>query len=60
VGFYKSFGRPIAKVFLGAVFTYQVVYWTWVKLETDEIKEKKNGRNFSPSHLEDLADMWRL
>ena len=39
VGFYKSFGRPIAKVFLGAVFTYQVVYWLWVKLETDEIKQ---------------------
>ncbi|KAL2049775.1 hypothetical protein ABVK25_009998 [Lepraria finkii] len=41
VGFYKSFGRPIAKVFLGAVFTYQTVYWLWVKLETDEIRDKK-------------------
>ncbi|KAL2046048.1 hypothetical protein N7G274_001495 [Stereocaulon virgatum] len=44
VGFYKSFGRPIAKVFLGAVFTYQVVYWTWVKLETEEIRERNNAQ----------------
>ncbi|MCJ1300787.1 hypothetical protein MMC08_003586 [Hypocenomyce scalaris] len=41
VAFYKSFGRPIAKVFLGAVFTYQAVYWLWVKLEDDEIKQQK-------------------
>ncbi|KAK0516800.1 hypothetical protein JMJ35_001403 [Cladonia borealis] len=41
VGFYKSYGRPIAKVFLGAVFTYQAVYWLWVKLETDEIMARK-------------------
>ena len=44
VGFYRSFGRPIGKVFLGAVFTYQIVYWGWVKLETDEIKEEKRSR----------------
>lgn len=43
MGFYRSFGRPIAKVFLGAVVTYQIVYWVWVKLETDEIKGKKRG-----------------
>ena len=43
MGFYKSYGRPIAKVFLGAVFTYQAVYWLWVKLETDEIKERKKS-----------------
>ncbi|CAH0024106.1 unnamed protein product [Clonostachys rhizophaga] len=35
--FYKTFTRPIAKVVLGAVLTYQLVYWAWVKLETDEI-----------------------
>ncbi|VUC34942.1 unnamed protein product [Clonostachys rosea] len=35
--FYKTFTRPIAKVILGAVLTYQLVYWAWVKLETDEI-----------------------
>lgn len=44
MGFYKSFGRPIAKVFLGAVFTYQLAYWLWVKLETDEVKKKKRSR----------------
>lgn len=43
VGFYKSLGRPIAKVFFGAVFTYQVVYWLWVKLETDEIRDRKTS-----------------
>lgn len=36
VGFYKSFGRPIAKVFLGALCTYQVLYLVWHKLETEE------------------------
>lgn len=41
LGFYRSFGRPIAKVFLGGVVTYQTVYWVWVKLETDEVKEEK-------------------
>lgn len=44
MGFYRSFGRPIAKVFLGAVVTYQTVYWVWVKLETDEIKDYKRSR----------------
>ena len=46
MGFYKSYGRPIAKVFLGAVFTYQAVYWLWVKLETDEIRERKKSEAF--------------
>lgn len=34
----------MAKVFLGAVVTYQAVYWLWVKLETDEMKDLKNGK----------------
>ncbi|BCR90805.1 uncharacterized protein ACHE_60691A [Aspergillus chevalieri] len=38
---YKTFVSPFAKVFLGAIFTYQVIYWTWLKLETDEIKVEK-------------------
>lgn len=45
VGFYRSFGRPIAKVFLGAMFTYQIVYLLWHKLEIEEIKVRKNGTN---------------
>ncbi|KAI3334290.1 hypothetical protein F4824DRAFT_209846 [Ustulina deusta] len=36
--FYKTFGRPIAKVFLMAIFTYQLVYYFWVRLEQDEIR----------------------
>ncbi|OJJ46285.1 hypothetical protein ASPZODRAFT_67490 [Penicilliopsis zonata CBS 506.65] len=39
---YKPFVRPFAKVFLGAIFTYQVIYWTWLKLEMDESKVEKN------------------
>ncbi|KAJ9645263.1 hypothetical protein H2199_003269 [Coniosporium tulheliwenetii] len=40
--FYQSFGRPVAKVFLGALLTYQAIYWSWLKLESLEIKEDKN------------------
>jgi hypothetical protein len=40
---YKLFASPFAKVFLGAVFTYQVIYWTWVKLEMEETKEGRNS-----------------
>ena len=39
---YKTFAGPFAKVFLGAIFTYQVIYWTWLKLEMDESKVNKN------------------
>ncbi|KAI1214909.1 uncharacterized protein F4807DRAFT_455360 [Annulohypoxylon truncatum] len=38
--FYKTFGRPIAKVFLLAIFTYQLAYYFWVRLEHDEIKSE--------------------
>lgn len=41
--FYKTFGRPIAKVALGAIFTYQVVYYAWVRLEHNEVKVDLNG-----------------
>ncbi|KAI9371919.1 hypothetical protein BJX61DRAFT_543188 [Aspergillus egyptiacus] len=46
---YKLFASPFAKVFLGAVFTYQVIYWTWVKLEMEETKA---GRNQQVAALE--------
>ncbi|KAI0459798.1 hypothetical protein F5B21DRAFT_454235 [Xylaria acuta] len=36
--FYKTFGRPIAKVFLMAIFTYQLAYYFWVKMEQDEVR----------------------
>lgn len=41
--FYKGFTRPIAKVLLVAVFTYQLAYWGWVKLEHDEIMAEREG-----------------
>ncbi|KAI1166426.1 hypothetical protein F5B18DRAFT_78825 [Nemania serpens] len=36
--FYKTFGRPIAKVFLLAIFTYQLAYYFWVRMEQDEMR----------------------
>jgi hypothetical protein len=44
---YKTFTGPFAKVFLGGVFVYQVIYWTWLKLEMDEAKVEKNGQFIS-------------
>lgn len=41
--FYKTFGRPIAKVVLAAIFTYQLVYYAWVRLEHNEVKVDLNG-----------------
>lgn len=41
---YRTFASPFAKVFLGGVFVYQVLYWTWLKLEMDETKVEKNGK----------------
>lgn len=43
VAFYKTFGRPMLKVFLMAVFTYQLAYWAWAKLEADEITAERQG-----------------
>ncbi|OJD16146.1 hypothetical protein AJ78_03674 [Emergomyces pasteurianus Ep9510] len=39
---YKTFGRAFAKVFLGGVLAYQIIYWAWVRLEVDEEKMLKN------------------
>ena len=39
--FYKTFGRPIAKNFLIALVTYQVLYWSWAKLESIEFKKER-------------------
>lgn len=41
--FYKTFTRPIGKVLVLAVFTYQVAYWTWNKLEADEHRAEADG-----------------
>lgn len=40
--FYKTFGRPLAKNFLIAVVTYQILYISWLKLESFEVKKEKN------------------
>ncbi|KAL1887052.1 hypothetical protein Cpir12675_006720 [Ceratocystis pirilliformis] len=37
--FYKTFGRPIAKVLLIAMFTYQLLYLGWTKLEHNDVKK---------------------
>ncbi|KAI4868331.1 hypothetical protein F4820DRAFT_445237 [Hypoxylon rubiginosum] len=36
----QTFGRPIAKVFLLAIFTYQLSYYFWVRAEQDEIRSE--------------------
>ncbi|KAI6275048.1 hypothetical protein MCOR27_007143 [Pyricularia oryzae] len=41
--FYKTFGRPILKVVLSAMFVYQVAYYGWVKMETDEITRDREA-----------------
>ena len=41
--FYKSFSAPILKCFLGALFTYQLAYFGWMKLEAiEEAQQKKD------------------
>ncbi|KAI4642250.1 hypothetical protein J4E93_007394 [Alternaria ventricosa] len=34
--YYGTFGSPLLKCFLGALFTYQLTYYLWYKLETIE------------------------
>ncbi|USP79943.1 hypothetical protein yc1106_07217 [Curvularia clavata] len=34
--YYGTFGSPLLKCFLGALFTYQLAYYLWYKLETIE------------------------
>jgi hypothetical protein len=39
--FYKTHGRALFKALTLAFFTYQVCYWAWLVLETEEIKDQK-------------------
>lgn len=40
--YYGSFGSPYLKCFLGALFTYQLAYYSWMKLEAvEEAHDKK-------------------
>ncbi|KAF8422872.1 hypothetical protein EV426DRAFT_704615 [Tirmania nivea] len=41
ITFYTIYGRPIAKVFLIAMGTYQLLYFFWKKLETMEEQKGK-------------------
>ena len=40
--FYKTHGRALFKALTLAFLTYQVVYWAWLTLETEEIKDQTN------------------
>jgi hypothetical protein len=39
--FYRTHGRALFKALTLAFFTYQVCYWAWLVLETEEIKDQK-------------------
>jgi predicted Holliday junction resolvase-like endonuclease len=41
--YYGTFGSPILKCFLGALFTYQLAYYLWYKLET--VEERHDTRS---------------
>ena len=43
ITFYTIYGRPIAKVFLIAMGTYQLLYFCWKKLEAVEEQKGKQG-----------------
>ncbi|KAI6782852.1 uncharacterized protein J7T54_002011 [Emericellopsis cladophorae] len=53
--FYKTFTRPVAKVLLVAVFTYQLIYWSWVKLDTEETKAQADGKASNEPYSNDSA-----
>ncbi|KAK1919481.1 hypothetical protein P3342_001773 [Pyrenophora teres f. teres] len=51
--YYGTFGSPILKCFLGALFTYQLTYYLWYKLET--IEETHNTK----AEIRDLQEELR-
>ncbi|EFR01784.1 hypothetical protein MGYG_04787 [Nannizzia gypsea CBS 118893] len=40
---YKNFGRPFVKIFVGALICYQAAYWTWNKLEHEDIAHRSGN-----------------
>lgn len=42
VNVYRSHGRALFKALTLAFFSYQVVYWGWLILETEELKDHKD------------------
>jgi hypothetical protein len=41
--FYKYRSRPVFKAVLIAIFTYEIIYWGWLKLESLETKHDTEG-----------------
>lgn len=41
--FYKYRSRPVFKAVLVAIFTYEIIYWGWLKLESMETKHDTEG-----------------
>ncbi|KAF1942680.1 hypothetical protein EJ02DRAFT_344712, partial [Clathrospora elynae] len=39
--YYTTFGSPLLKAFLAALFTYQITYFLWLKLEAIEAQHEK-------------------
>ncbi|CAK7241850.1 MAG: hypothetical protein STHCBS139747_003321 [Sporothrix thermara] len=54
--FFKTFGRPITKVCLMAVFTYQLVFFGWTKLEQDEIRSERQEISLLEAKVKDLQE----
>jgi hypothetical protein len=42
VNFYRSHGRALFKALTLAFFSYQIVYWSWLTLETEELKAHRD------------------
>ncbi|KAL6242343.1 hypothetical protein RBB50_010891 [Rhinocladiella similis] len=42
INFYSTHGRAFFKAMTLAFLTYQIAYWAWLTLETEEIKDQKN------------------
>lgn len=42
INFYKTHGRAFFKAITLSFLTYQIAYWAWLTLETEEIKDQKN------------------
>ncbi|KEF51393.1 uncharacterized protein A1O9_12542, partial [Exophiala aquamarina CBS 119918] len=42
VNVYRSHGRALFKALTLAFFSYQVIYWAWLILETEELKDHKD------------------
>lgn len=41
INFYSTHGRAFFKAITLAFLTYQIAYWAWLTLETEEIKDQK-------------------